>query len=260
MAKLVWGAAGERTFEAGVDRGVLYVPGFSGVAWNGLKSVKEAPSGGDPQPYYLDGTKYANVAAAEEFNATLEAFSSPPEFALCEGNLRLAAGLFATQQPRKPFGFSYRSKIGNDVIGLNSGYKLHLVYNALAAPSGRDNNSTSNTIDPLGLSWNISTRPPIAPGIKPTSHFVVSSIEAGTQKMQALEEILYGTTTSAPSLISVSDLLVLFAAPDLPLNITEDGVGGYTAEGLGVSTDGNVFALDDSAVTSNPDGTFSISY
>lgn len=200
MSKLIWGAAGERFFEAGVDRGVLYVSGLAGVAWNGLKAINESPTGGDPRPYYIDGFKYINVSATEEFSATLEAFSSPSEFAVCDGSVQLAAGLFATQQPRKSFGLSYRTLIGDDVVGLENSYKIHLVYNALAAPAGRDNSSTSNSIDPLSLSWDISTRPPLGVGYKSTSHLIIQTRNLDPVKLEALEAVLYGDGVTAPSL------------------------------------------------------------
>lgn len=199
MTKLIWGAAGERFFEAGVDRGVLYVPGFIGVAWNGLKAVNEAPTGGEPQPYYIDGFKYANIATAEEYNATLEAFSSPPEFAICEGSIQLAAGLFATQQPRKSFGLSYRTQVGNDLSDV-AGHKIHLVYSALAAPAGRSNSSIGTSTDPLELSWDISTRPPLSTGYKPTAHLVIHTAKLTAPQLIALETIIYGDANTAPSL------------------------------------------------------------
>lgn len=211
MAKLVWGTVGERTFEAGVDRGVLYAPGFQGVPWNGLKAVKEAPSGGDPQPYYLDGIKYANVASAEEFNATLDAFSAPPEFAVCDGSKQLAAGLLATQQPRKSFGLSYRTRVGDDVRGLDGSFKIHLVYNALAQPAGRDNNSVGATVDPMALSWAISTRPPLATGYKPTAHFVIATKDLDSGVLEDLEDALYGSASSAPYLPSQEDIIALLS-------------------------------------------------
>jgi hypothetical protein len=209
MSKLIWGAAGERFFEAGVDRGVLYVPGLAGVAWNGLKSVKESPNGGEPRPYYLDGFKYVNISAAEEFNATLEAFSSPPEFAVCDGSVQLAAGLFVTQQPRKSFGLSYRTLVGDDIAGLESGYKIHLVYNALAAPSGRDNSSNNSSVELLDLSWNISTRPPLAVGYKSTSHLIIQTKNLDPVKLEALEVVLYGDGATAPSLPDQSTVIGL---------------------------------------------------
>lgn len=210
MTKIIWGAAGERTFEAGIDRGVLYVSGLAGVAWNGLKSVKESPSGGGPQPFYLDGMKYANVAAAEEFNASLEAFSSPPEFSSCDGSKQLAAGLFATQQPRIPFGLSYRTRVGNDLSGMEAGYKIHLVYNALAAAAGRDNSSVGASVDPMGLSWDISTRPPLGSGYKPTAHFVIDSRATPPDVLEHVEDIFYGTSVATPSMPTQSELVEIF--------------------------------------------------
>lgn len=221
MTKLIWGAAGERFFEAGVDRGVLYVPGLAGVAWNGLKAVSEAPSGGEPKPYYIDGFKYVNVSAAEEFNATLEAFSSPAEFAVCDGSVKLAAGLFVTQQPRKSFGLSYRTLIGNDVKGLESGYKIHLVYNALASSAGRNNNSVSDSVDPMGLSWDISTRPPSAAfGYKPTAHFVIDSTKTDKDLLAVLEAYLYGANGLAPAMPTTTQLVAMFSGW-VPLNLAQ---------------------------------------
>lgn len=199
MTKVIWGADGERFFEAGVDRGVLYAPGFPGVAWNGLRSVKESPSGGEPQPFYIDGFKYANVATAEEFNATIEAFSSPTEFANCDGSVQLASGLFATQQPRKSFGLSYRTRVGNDLEGLVN-YKIHLVYFALATPTGRSNTSVTNSVEPTALSWDISTRPPQAFGFKPTAHLVINTKDISPEQLAAVEMALYGDANTTPSL------------------------------------------------------------
>lgn len=211
MTRLIWGADGERSFEAGVDRGVLYVPGLAGVPWNGLKAVKESPSGGDPQPYYLDGLKYANISSAEEFHATLDAFSSPPEFAVCDGRVQLAAGLFATEQPRKSFDLSYRTRVGNDINGVDGGYKIHLVYNALAAAAGRENSTLTGSIDPMGLSWDISTRPPRVQGYKPTAHLVIQTRDLDPVKLGALETVLYGDEATTPSLPSQSEIVGLLA-------------------------------------------------
>jgi len=210
MARLEWGVTGERVFETGVDRGVLYIPGQPGVPWNGLKAVRESPSGGSPEPYYLDGMKYANVATAEEFNATLEAFSSPVEFAECDGSKQLAAGLFATQQPRKSFGLSYRTQVGNDLNGFD-GYKIHLVYNALATASGRANATVSNSVDPMDLSWEITTRPPIADGYRPTAHLVISTKDIPSLVLLDLEEALYGAIATTPSLPSQADIIAMLS-------------------------------------------------
>lgn len=213
MPRLDWSAVGQRFYEMGVDRGVLYVGSLPGVAWTGLISVNESPSGGEPRPYYIDGTKYINVASAEEFEATIEAFNSPPEFSPCDGSLSIANGLFATQQPRKPFGFSYRTRIGNDLDGPNHAYKIHIVYNALAAPSNRENRSLGGSVEPSTLNWSISTLPPSLVGYKPTAHFVVDSRKTPKNLLTTLEDILYGSATQAPRLPNAQELVDLFSSP-----------------------------------------------
>src|SRR6478735_3456324 len=149
MTRLTWGDTGRRYFEAGTDRGVLFVGNNPGVPWNGLKSVSESPSGGEPKAYYVDGFKYLNVASAEEYAATIEAFSAPAEFGVCDGSMMLGNGLFATQQPRRPFHFTYRTRVGNDLEGVDHGHKIHLIYNALARPSSRNNQTHGSSINPL---------------------------------------------------------------------------------------------------------------
>lgn len=212
MPRLIWGAAGERVFEAGADRGVLYLPGVDGVPWSGITSVQESPNGGDPQPYYIDGVKYLNLAVAEEFMATISAFSSPAEFAACDGTVGLHHGLFATQQPRRQFDLSYRTKLGNDLEGLEYGYKIHLVYNALAAPSERSHQTLSDTTTPLVFSWPISTVPVHSPGIKSTAHFVVDSRTTPPGLLRELEDILYGSDEYNSSMPTISELVELFAS------------------------------------------------
>lgn len=210
MTKLVWGADGERLFEAGVDRGVLYLKGDEGVPWNGLISVAINPTGGDPEPYYIDGFKYANLATAEEFAATITAFGAPASFARCEGTQAIHSGLFVTEQPRLPFDFCYRTKLGNDILGVDHGYKLHLIYNALAAPSTRSNTTLSNETDPMSLSWPVSTRPVMIPGIKPTSHLVVDSTLTDPDILLELETFLYGSDDVPSALPSMADVIDIF--------------------------------------------------
>lgn len=210
MARIVWGARGERYFEMGVDRGVLYVGTDPGVSWNGLISVPETPTGGLPRPYYLDGIKYANISSAEEFAAVLNAFSSPIEFGPCDGTLSIQNGLFITQQPRKPFGLSYRTLVGNDVEDDAHGYKIHLVYNALAAPSQRANASSSDTVDVVRLSWAISAKPPALSGYKPTAHLVIDTRTTDPSVLAEVEDILYGTEAEAPRLPSPTELIAIF--------------------------------------------------
>lgn len=210
MTRIAWGSHGERLFEAGTDRGVLYLPGLPGVPWNGLKSVNESPEGGEPRPYYVDGYKYLNVASAEEYKATLEAFSSPREFAECDGRVSLHNGLFATQQPRRPFSFSYRTLIGNDTQGIDYGYKIHIVYNALAAPSQKNNQTNGDSVTPLNLSWGITVTPPKMTGLKPTAHMVIDSRLTPPKLLKEIEDILYGSAERVSSLPNVQELMAIF--------------------------------------------------
>lgn len=210
MAKLSWGTPGERYYEAGVDRGVLFVDNV-GYAWNGLTSVQENPNGGEPQPFYVDGYKYVQISSSEDFQATIEAYSSPREFGPCDGSKELYSGLTATQQKRKQFGLSYRTRVGDDLVGLDLGYKIHVVYNALAAPASKSHESVGQDIPLTTLSWEISTQPPQVTGLKPTSHFVVDTRRAAPSDVTALEDLLYGTDSTAPTLPSVSALIAIFA-------------------------------------------------
>ncbi len=211
MTRLKWGSAGERFFETGVDQGVLYLPAQPGVAWNGLVAVSENLTGGDATGYYVDGVKYANVAANEEFEATIVALSSPPEFAVCDGISQIHNGLFATQQPRKPFSFSYRTLVGNDVDGQEHGYKIHLVYNALAAPSNKTSGSVNSQAVPSGYSWDITTLPPAITGYKRTAHLVVDSRYSDSEVLSDVEDLLYGTSMTAPAIPTPDDLIAMFA-------------------------------------------------
>lgn len=260
MTSLVWGATGDRLYEAGVDRGVLFPPSGVGVPWNGLTSVKEAPSGGTPTAYYLDGVKYLQVSAAEEYNATISALTAPPEFAVCDGTGSIYAGLFITQQPRLPFNFCYRTALGNDVDGLDYGYKLHLVYNALAKPAGRTNVSLSGSPTANDLSWDITTVPVSFSGFKPSAHLVIDSTLAGADTMFAVESLLYGTDTTDPTFPAVSDLVNIFLQNG-PLIIVSNPDGSYSAEGDPVQIDGEMtFTINDPSVTDNGDQSFTILY
>lgn len=210
MPQLTWNDTGKRFYEVGVDHGVLYIGNNPGVAWNGLVSISESSSGGEAQPYYLDGIKYLNRVSSEEFEATIEAYTYPEEFAQCDGTSVVQNGLFATQQSRKPFGLVYRTIIGNDIDGLDHGYKLHLVYNALAAPSARPNSTINESIDPFNFSWKVTAKPPIFSGRKPTPHFVIDSREAPEGLMGYVEDILYGGVYGNPRLPDVGELVYIF--------------------------------------------------
>lgn len=225
MARLSWGDVGTRYFEAGADRGVLYVGNNPGVPWNGLKAVSESPTGGEPKPYYVDGYKYLNVAAAEEYAATIESFGAPYEFGVCDGTIGIGHGLFATQQPRRPFHFSYRTRVGNDLDGTDHGYKIHLVYNALAKPATRNNQTHGSSVSPLELSWGITTTPPKATGIKPTAHFVVDSRYTPKSVLSLIETVLYGGSSSQARFPEVNELITLFDAYlELRARLVETGV------------------------------------
>lgn len=210
MTKLVWDNVGERFYETGVDRGVLFI-GSVGYAWNGLISISESPSGGEPQPYYVDGYKYVNVASSEEFEATIEAYSAPKEFGVCDGTKELYSGLYVAQQRRQPFGLSYRTKIGSDVDGTDHGYKLHVVYNAMASPSQRNNQTLKDTPEPTTFSWAIKTVPQKLTGVKPTSHVIIDSTRVDPADLAALEDILYGTSGVNSAFITISALVAMFA-------------------------------------------------
>lgn len=210
MSRMNWGNTGERFFETGVDRGVLYPANEDGVPWNGLTSVEESPSGGEARPYYQDGEKFLNIAAREEFEATIEAFSSPAEFGPCDGTASIQKGLFVTQQPRRAFGLSYRTKVGNDLDGPDHAYKIHLVYNALAAPSSRANGTLTNSPEATTLSWSITTLPPSFTGYKPTAHLIVDSRTTPKALLAAVEDILYGSDIADGRLPMPSELLSMF--------------------------------------------------
>lgn len=210
MTKLAWGASGTREFEAGADRGVLYVGTNPGVAWNGLISVGEKPNGGEPTPYYLDGIKYLNVAATEEYEATIQAYSAPYEFNACDGTGELANGLMITQQPRKSFDFSYRTLIGNDLLSTDYGYRIHLVYNALSKPPSRDNQTLEKTTSANTLSWDISTTPDWAQGYKPSSHFIIDTRRTDRIVIDEIESILYGNNVNDPRMPTVVELIDIF--------------------------------------------------
>lgn len=230
MARLTWGALDERFYETGVDRGVLYVDPSTGVAWNGLVSVSESPTGGDPKPAYLDGVKFRNVASSEEFEATIEAFSSPKEFGPCEGNAFIQNGLMATQQPRKSFSFSYRTKIGS-ASNRDLGYKIHFVYNALSSPASRNNTTLGATTETSTVSWSLTTRAPQLSGYKPTAHYIVDSRYTPKLLLQSVEDLLYGSEAVTSRLIMPEELVSIFNVPSLKLiSIGPDTYELYSVE------------------------------
>lgn len=235
--RIGWGQAGSKIFETGTDRGVVYVDGV-GYPWVGLVSVNEEPEGGAPKPYYLDGVKYIHSAGLEEFAATIEAYTYPDEFMYCDGTAPMMTGMFITQQPRKPFDFTYRTMVGNDIEGIAHGYKLHLVYNAMATPSSKTYGTLSDSPEPSTFSWSISTKREKFEnleqfGTKFGAHVVVDSRTTYPWAMEALENFLYGRAGaegSQPHMPTSEELIQLFVDNAL-LKITDNGDGTWTAEG-----------------------------
>lgn len=197
MSKLVWDQTGERLYETGVSKGVLYPQATggtypTGVSWNGLTAVTESPSGAEATPLYADNIKYLNLMSAEEFGATIEAYTYPDEFGACNGEAELVKGVSIGQQARKAFGMSYQTKVGNDVDS-EAGYKIHLIYGALAAPSEKAYATVNDSPEAITFSWEVTTTPVEVTGFKPTATLVVDSTKVEAEKLTALEAILYGS-------------------------------------------------------------------
>ncbi len=222
MAELTWDKVGDRFFETGVDRGVLYLPSVTGVyntgfAWNGLTTVTESPSGAEASPQYADNIKYLNLVSAEEFGATIEAFTYPLEFEECDGSAALAPGVLIGQQGRRMFGLCYRTLVGNDIEGQDHGYKLHLVYGCQAAPSERSYSTVNDSPEALTFSWEVTTNPVAVTDNKPSAVLTIDSRKVNSADLAALESALYGRGAAAPKLLLPDDVVALFTAtPDTP--------------------------------------------
>ena len=215
MPKIKWDQTGERLYETGVSKGVLYPYANNaytkGVAWNGLINVSESPEGAEATPLYADNIKYLNLMSAEEFKATIEAYTYPDEFAACNGEASLETGVSIGQQKRSQFGLSYQTKIGNDVDS-ELGYKIHLVYGALAAPSEKAYATVNDSPEAITFSWEISTTPVEVPGFKPTASLVIDSTKVDPTKLAEFEKKLYGDETNEAMLPLPSEVAALFHA------------------------------------------------
>lgn len=214
MSKLVWNEAGKRLYETGVDRGVLYVSdgqgGYeSGVVWNGLVSVNESPSGAEATPLYAGNIKYVELMSNEEFGASIEAYTYPEEFEQCDGSAELAAGVTIGQQPRKAFGLSYRTKIGNDTAGDEHGYKIHLIYGAKAAPTEKSYTTINDSPEAITFSWEVTTTPIEVDGFKPTATLTIDSTKVAPEKLEAIEKKLYGDTATEATLPTPAEILAI---------------------------------------------------
>ena len=220
--KIVWDEVGERFYETGVDRGVLYPQDTTGiypkgVAWNGLTAITESPTGAEPTPLYADNIKYLNLLSVEEFGATIEAYTYPEEFEKCDGSAELETGVTIGQQPRDAFGLSYRTVLGNDLEGSDHGYKIHLIYGAKAAPSDKGYETINDTPDATTFSWEVTTTPVPVTGFKPTASLVIDSTKVTPENLAAIESVLYGTAaTEEPEAEAVEARLPL---PDEVLEI-----------------------------------------
>lgn len=224
MTRLSWGNLGERRFEAGVDRGVLYVD--EAVPWNGLVSVNQGSEGGTVTPYYMDGVKYRRVTEKEEFVATLEAFTYPDEFAECDGTGYLEEIFEVTEQKRRPFGLSYRTRIGNDTEGIAHGYKIHLVYNALATPSQKAFNTLNESLEPSNFSWDMTTIPIPMPGLGPSGHIAINSTKLDPYIMSLIENELYGSALIDGHLITPTQLIDIYKSAIDEVEIDPDAISG----------------------------------
>ena len=205
MAKLVWDESGKRVYETGVRNGVLYVQGENGeyqkgVAWNGLTAVTESPSGAEPTALYADDIKYLELFSAEEFGATIEAYTYPEEFEACDGSASLGTGVTIGQQDRKAFGICYRTVVGNDVKGNEHGYKLHLVYGAKAKPSEKAYATVNDSPEAVTFSWEVTTTPVNVAGFKPTASVTIDSTKIQPEKLKLIEDKLYGTASEEAKL------------------------------------------------------------
>lgn len=264
MSKLVWDQTGERFYETGVKQGVLYPQGTggtypTGVAWNGLTAVTESPSGAEPTPIYADDIKYLNLLSAEEFGATIEAYTYPDEFAQCDGSAEIATGVMIGQQSRKVFGLSYKTILGNDTDGNDYGYKLHIIYGALAAPSEKGYATVNESPEAITFSWEVTTTPVSVTGFKPTASITIDSTKVDDTKLAALEAILYGGTETEARLPLPDEIAALFAAaaPDalaLSSIVPDDEADGVALDADIVFTFNNKI-LREAIVVAEADGT-----
>lgn len=213
MSKITWDQTGERKYETGVDHGVIYpvVDGAygKGAAWNGLTGVTESPSGAEASAVYADNIKYLSLMSAEEFGATIEAYTYPDEFAKCNGTAEIAKGVSIGQQNRDTFGFSYRTILGNDVKNNDYGYKLHIIYGAKASPSEKAFQTVNDSPEAIAFSWTISTTPITVEGFKPTAHLEIDSTQIEAEKLKKVEDALYGTAEAEPKLLMPDEIIEL---------------------------------------------------
>jgi hypothetical protein len=259
MTRVQWDKVGERRFEAGIDQGVLYLPNNngeydSGFAWNGLTTVTESPSGAEPQPQYADNIKYVVLYSYEEFSGTIEAFTYPDEFAECDGTADPQAGITIGQQPRKAFGCSYRTLVGNDTEGLEHGSKIHLIYGATASPSEKARTTINDSPEALNFSWDFTTTPVPITGYKQTSYLTIDSTQVDATAFGQLEDILYGTVGVDPRLPMPDEVLALFTGTVTVVHPTVPTYSSTTDIITIPSISGIEYLVDDEVVPSGDFG------
>lgn len=217
MPKITWDDVGKKIWETGVDHGVVYTPTAygvygGGVAWNGLVSVTEKPTGAEPNEQHADNIKYLTIYSAEDFEATIEAFTYPDEFAECDGVKFVADGVAISQQARQPFGFCYRTILGNDTEGQEFGYKLHMVYGCMVTPSEKGYETINDSPEAITFSWDLTTIPVPVPDMRPTAHICINTAKCDAEKLAALETILYGDETTDARLPTPAEIIDMFKA------------------------------------------------
>lgn len=255
MTKLMWDQTGARLYETGVNKGVLYEPDAgglfnSGVAWNGLTTVTESPSGAEATPLYADNIKYLNLISAEEFAATVEAYTFPEEFSKYDGMATPEAGVYVGQQARRAFGLSYQTRLGNDVSGSAYGYKIHLIYNAIAAPSEKAYGTINDSPEAITFSWELSTTPVDAgANLEPTALIVIDSTKVDPDGLEALEDILYGTVGADPRLPLPAEVIALFSGTVTEVETVAPTYNSSTDEITIPSVTGVVYSIDGEDVT-----------
>lgn len=273
MAKLTWDRTGERLYETGVNKGVLYIPNNAGlyqtgVAWNGLTAVTESPSGAEATALYADNIKYLNLISAEEFGATIEAYTYPEEFGQFDGTVAPSPGVYVGQQSRRAFGLAYQTRVGNDVQGSDFGYKIHLIYNATAAPSEKAFATINDSPEAITFSWELTTTPVDAgDGLKPTAQLTIDSTKVDAAALASLENILYGSAGVDPRLPLPAEVLALFSGTVTSVEtvaptydnttdiVTIPSVAGvvYSVDGVDVAAGPFGPITDDVMVTARPE-------
>ncbi len=254
MTAIVWDGVGERVYETGVDHGVLFIPNGGGVydtgfAWNGLTAVTEKPSGADATPLYADNIKYLNLIAAEDFGGTIEAYTYPDEFAQCDGTVFPTPGVAVAQQTRQTFGLAYRTKLGNDVSASDYGYKLHLVYGAIASPSEKKYATVNDKPEAIAFSWDVTTTPVAVPSFKPTAVMTIDSTKVNAGALTALEVVLYGTVGVEPRLPTPTEVIAFFSGSVIEATPTEPTFVQLTNTITIPTITGVVYKIDGAAVS-----------